>query len=179
MRGPTVARNYAEALFVAGEHAGQTERFAVLLEAVAGAVEADERVRVVLDSPRVPKATKQRVLAAALRNRAPEPFIRFLGAVVRRGRQGLIPGINVAYHALLDEKLQRVHAGVVLARKPDRGLLTEIARRLSAAVRKEVILHAREDPRIMGGVIVRIGDRVMDGSVRHKMLQLRKQMLGA
>ena len=179
MREPTVARNYAEALFEAGERAGETERFAALLEAVAGAIEGDERIRVVLDSPQVPKETKQRLLAEALRKRAPEAFIRFLGAVVRRGRQGLIPGINVAYHELLDEKLRRVHAGVVLARKPDRRLLNEIARRLSAAVRKEVILHVREDPRIVGGVIVRIGDRVMDGSLRHKMLQLRKQMLGA
>jgi F-type H+-transporting ATPase subunit delta len=179
VRDPTVARNYAQALFEAGERSGDTERFADLLEAVSGAIEADERIRVMLDSPQVPKATKQRVLAAALRNRAPEPFIRFLGAVVRRGRQGLIPGINVEYHGLLDQKLQRVHAAVVLVRKPDRRLLNEIARRLSAAVQKEVILHTREDPRILGGVIVRIGDRVMDGSVRHKLLQLRKQMLGA
>ena len=179
MREPTVARNYADALFTAGEHSGDTERFAGLLEAVAGAIEGDERIRVMLDSPRVPKATKQRILATALRPRAPEAFIRFLGAVVRRGRQALIPGINAAYHGLLDEKLHRVHAGVVLARKPDKRLLNEIARRLSAAVRQEVILHPREDPRILGGVIVRIGDRVMDGSVRHKMLQLRKQMLGA
>lgn len=179
MREPTVARNYAEALFTAGERSGDTQRYADLLEAVAGAIEGDERIRIMLDSPRVPKGTKQRLLAAALRTRAPEPFIRFLGAVVRRGRQAVIPGINVAYHGLLDQKLQRVHAGVVLARKPDKRLLTEIARRLSAAVRKEVIVHAREDPRIVGGVIVRIGDRVMDGSVRHKLLQLRKQMLGA
>ena len=179
MREPTVARNYADALFTAGERSGDTERYADLLEAVAGAIEADERIRVVLDSPQVPKATKQRILADALRHRAPEPFIRFLAAVVKRGRQALLPGINVQYHGLLDQKLQRVHAGVVLARMPDKRLLTEIARRLSAAVRKEVIVHAREDPRIVGGVIVRIGDRVMDGSVRHKMLQLRKQMLGA
>ena len=179
MREPTIARNYAEALFTAGERSGDTERYADLLEAVAGAVAADERIRVVLDSPQIPKATKQGLLAAALRKRAPEPFIRFLGAVVKRGRQALIPAINVEYHGLLDHKLNRVHAGVVLARKPDKRLLTEIATRLSAAVRKEVILHAREDPRIVGGVIVRIGDRVMDGSLRHKLLQLRKQMLGA
>ena len=48
-----------------------------------------------------------------------------------------------------------------------------------AAVRKEVLGRAREDPCIVGVVSVRIGDRVMEGSVRHKMLQLRKQMLGA
>ncbi len=179
MREPTIARNYAEALFVAGERSGETARFSDLLEAVAGAIEADDRIRVALDSPRVPKAVKQRVLQQALADRAPEGFIRFLGAVVRRGRQGILEAINQEFHTLLDQKLNRVHAGMVLARKPDKKLLSEITRRLGAAVGKEVVPHVREDPRILGGVIVRIGDRVMDGSVRRKMMQLRKQMLGA
>lgn len=178
MREPTIARNYAEALFAAGERSGQTETFATLLEAVAGAVAGDVHIRVALESPRVPKAVKQRVLQRALESRAPEAFVRFLGAVVRRGRQGILEGINHEFHTLLDVKLNRVHAGVVLARKPDKKLLSEITSGLRAAIGKEVVLHVREDPRILGGVIVRIGDRVMDGSVRRKMMQLRKQMLG-
>ena len=179
MREPTIARNYAQALFEAGERSNETERFAMLMEAVAGAIEADVRIRVAMDSPRVPKALKQRLLHQALVRRAPETFIRFLGAVVKRGRQGIISAINREYHALLDIKLNRVHAGVTLARKPDKGLLDAIQRRLSSAIGKEVIPHVREDPRILGGIVVRIGDRVMDGSVRRKMVQLRKQMLGA
>jgi len=178
VREPTIARNYAQALFDAGERSGDTERFAALLEAVAGAIEADDRIRVALDSPRVPKTLKQRVLHQALQHRAPEAFIRFLGAVVKRGRQGILAVINQEYHGLLDLKLNRVHAGVILARKPDKRLLDSIRRRLSAAIGKEVIPHVREDPRILGGIVVRVGDRVMDGSVRRKMAQLRRQMLG-
>jgi F-type H+-transporting ATPase subunit delta len=178
VREPTIARNYAEALFSAGERIGQTETFSALLEAVAGAIAGDVHIRVALESPRVPKAVKQRVLQRALERRAPEEFIRFLGAVVRRGRQSILEGINREFHALLDVKLNRVHAGVVLARKPDKKLLSEITGGLRAAIGKEVVPHVREDPRILGGVIVRIGDRVMDGSVRRKMMQLRKQMLG-
>ncbi len=179
MREPTIARNYAEALFTAGEKADQTERFAALLDAVAGAIEADQRIKIALDSPRVPKAVKQRVLERALARRAPEEFIRFLGAVIRRGRQGIISAINRQYHDLLDVKLNRVHAGVTVVHQPDQRLLQEIQRRLSAAIGKEVVPHVREDPRILGGIVVRMGDRVMDGSLRRKMLQLRKQMLGA
>jgi F-type H+-transporting ATPase subunit delta len=179
VREPTIARNYAQALFEAGERSGETERFATLIEAVAGAIEGDDRIRVALDSPRVSKAVKQRVLYQALVRRAPETFIRFLGAVVRRGRQGIVGAINHEYHALLDVKMNRVHAGVILARKPEKPLLDEIQRRLSAAIGKEVIPHVREDPKILGGMVVRIGDRLMDGSVRRKMVQLRRQMLGA
>ncbi len=179
MREPTIARNYAQALFEAGERSGDTERFAALLEAVAGAIEADDRIRVALDSPRVPKTLKQQVLHQALSRRAPETFIRFLGAVVKRGRQGIFGAINQEYHGLLDLKLNRVHAGVVLARPPDKRFLDTIQRRLSAAIGKEIIPHVREDPKVLGGIVVRIGDRVMDGSLRRKMAQLRKQMLGA
>src|SRR3989304_4523565 len=113
MREPTIARNYAQALFDAGERSGETERFAALLEAVAGAIEADERIRLALDSPRVPKTLKQRVLHQALSGRAPETFIRFLGAVVKRGRQGVVGALNPEDHAPLGLERNRVHAGGV------------------------------------------------------------------
>lgn len=179
MREPTIARNYAEALFAAGERSGNTLLFGDLMEAVAGVVAADDRVRVVLETPRVPKALKQVLLQKALAGRAPEAFIRFLAAVVKRGRQGLLGAISAQYLALVDLKLNRVHAGVTLARDPDEALVMEIKRRLSDVTGKDVVPHVRADPRILGGVIVRIGDRIMDGSVRRKLAALRRQMLGA
>ncbi|HKI94659.1 MAG TPA: ATP synthase F1 subunit delta [Gemmatimonadales bacterium] len=178
MRPATIAKNYAEALFAAGEQSGDTARFASLIEAVAGAIEADDRIRLVLESPRVPKATKSGLLRRALEGKAPVVFVRFLDAVVRRGRQGLIPDISRQYLALLDVKLNRLHAGVVAARMPDAALQGEIAERLSAVFGKEVIPHFREDPALIGGLVVRVGDRVLDGSVRRKLLRLRTQMLG-
>lgn len=180
MREPTIARNYAEALFAAGERAGGhlTEKFADVLEAVVGAIEADERVRLALESPRVAKAVKHRILERALARRAPEQLIRFLGAVIRRSRQGLIPAISREYLALVDVKFNRVHAGVTVAREPDKKLAAEIQRRLSEITGKEVVPHFRENPRILGGAIVRIGDRIMDGSLRRKLLALRRQMMG-
>lgn len=177
MKAPTVSRNYAEALFEVGERSGDTARFADLIEAVAGVVSADEMIRVVLESPRVPKRKKEELLSQALSGYAPEPFIRFLAAVVRRGRQGLLEGIAEEYLKLVDVKFNRVHASVTLARESDPALQKEIGTRLSAVLGKEVIPHFREDPGILGGVIVRIGDRVMDGSLRRRVLKLRKQML--
>jgi F-type H+-transporting ATPase subunit delta len=50
---------------------------------------------------------------------------------------------------------------------------------LSAAIGKEIVPHVRADPRILGGIIVRVGDRVMDGSLRRKLMLLRRHMLGA
>lgn len=178
MREPTIARNYAEALFSSGDKSGAAERYGRLLEAVSGAIAADDKIRVVLDSPRVSKPQKQDIMARALKGRAPEPFIRFLGAVIRRGRQALFGAITREYLALVDVKLERVHAGVVIAREPDEKLKKDIAARLSRVFGKTVVPHFRTDRAILGGVIVRIGDSVMDGSLRRKLVVLRRQMLG-
>ncbi|MCH7777063.1 MAG: F0F1 ATP synthase subunit delta, partial [Gemmatimonadetes bacterium] len=59
MRDSTIARNYAEALFQLGERTGESELFGDLIEGVGGAIEADETIRVVLESPRVTKDTKR------------------------------------------------------------------------------------------------------------------------
>ncbi len=178
MREPTIARNYAEALFQLGERTVQTEQFANLIEAVAGAIRADPIIRLMLESPRVRKETKQDILAKSLGEYAPDGFIRFLGAVVKRGRQGIIGPISDAYLGLVDEKFNRVHAGVTVAREPDLALQLVIRGRLSDFIGKEVIPHFRTDPSILGGVVVRVGDRIMDGSLRRKFVTLRKQMLG-
>ena len=124
MKTTTIARNYAEALFLAGEAVGGdvVERYGRLLDVVAGAIQADERIAVALDSPRVAKATKSALLARALGGVAAPEFVRFLQAVVRRGRQGLFAEIAHEYQALVDVKLNRVHAGVTLAQEPDPGL---------------------------------------------------------
>lgn len=179
MRESTIARNYAEALFQAGENAGRTEAYADLIEGVAGAMSADETIRNVLESPRVSKPTKRMILERALQDRAPEEFIRFLGAVVKRGRQGIIPVISDEYLLLVDQKFNRVHAGVTLAREPDKRLQKEIKKRLANILGQEVLPHFHINSGIIGGLIVRVGDRLMDGSIRRKLMVLRRHMLGA
>lgn len=178
MRDPAIARNYAEALFAVGEPSGASESYGELLDAFAGVVEAEHQIKVMLESPRVPKGKKLAVLHQALEGRVPPPFLRWVEAVVRRGRQTLVGEINRQYQELINVKLNRVHAAVTLARPADPALQAEIARRLSEALEKEVIPHFHEDPDLLGGVVVRIGDTVIDGSVRQRMQQLRRQMLG-
>ncbi len=178
MREPTIARNYAEALFQVGESQGQTSLFADLMEGLAGAVESEDRIRHILESPRVPKQTKQEILARAFAGYAPDSFVRFLGAVVKRGRQGILGAICREYLGLVDDKFNRVHAGVTLAREPDLELQELVKRRLSEILEKEVIPHYRTDPDILGGLVIRVGDRVMDGSVRRRMAVLRRKLLG-
>ena len=176
MRAETIARNYAEALFALGEKSGQTALYADLLDAVAAAIEAEPTVQGVLMSPRVTKAAKGKILAAALPE-APREFVLFLQAVVKRGRQALFRPMATEYMALLDVKMNRVRAGVTLAQEPNEEMRRAIASGLRQALKQDVIPSYRVDPEILGGLVVRVGDRVYDGSVRRRMLRLRRQLV--
>lgn len=179
MKSTTVARNYAQALLLAAEAHGMAaiEGYGQVLDAVAGAVQADERIAVALESPRVSKTVKAALLERALEEVAPAEFVRFLQAVVRRGRQGLLGEIAQQYHALVDVRLHRAHAGVTLLEEPDARLQNEVIERLSRAIGKEVRAHFRADRGILGGVVVRVGDRIYDGSVRRKLATLRRKLV--
>lgn len=171
-----MARNYAEALFQLGERSGNVQRYADLMDAVAAAVEQTPRVQAVLMSPRVPKAEKARLLGGALRE-TPREFVLFLQALVKRGRQQILRAIATEYLNLLDLKLDRVRAGVTLARTPDENLKRAIQEALTRQLGKQVIPAFTVDPEILGGTIVRVGERVLDGSLRRRMTKLRRQLL--
>ena len=179
MKSVTIARNYAEALFDAADARSTAERYGEFIDAVAGAVQSEPRIAVALDSPRVAKAAKGEILRQALEGLVPDEFVRFLEAVVRRGRQGLLGEIAVEYQGLLDTKLNRVHAGVTLAKDLDEPLEKEIVRRLAHVLGKDVRAHFHTDEAILGGVVVRVGDRVFDGSLRRRLTAMRRRMLAA
>jgi len=86
-------------------------------------------VEAALLSPKVPKAVKSKLLTDAVAG-APGDFIHFLAAVVKRGRQRLLPVMATEFHALNDVRLNRVRAGVILAREPDEPLKNLIKRTL-------------------------------------------------
>jgi F-type H+-transporting ATPase subunit delta len=176
LRTETIARNYAEAVFQLGERSGNIERYAELLDAVAAAVEQSPRVQAVLMSPKIPKADKAKLLSGALQE-VPREFVLFLQALVKRGRQQLLREIATEYMNLLDQKLDRVRAGVTLARDPDEKLKRSIQDSLSRELGKQVLPAFSVDPEILGGAVVRVGERVMDGSLRRRMTKLRRQLV--
>jgi len=116
------------------------------------------------------------VLRKALADRAPSKFVRFIESVVSHRRQMLIPEIAQEYMDLVDRVENRMHANVTVAREADDKTRKLIADRLSKVFDKTVVPHLTVDARILGGAIVRVGDTVMDGSVRRKLQRLRERM---
>jgi len=179
VRDTAVCRNYAETLLAVAVKERQVERYGDLIDTVAAVLRADPALHGVFMSPRVPKQTKQRLIEQALAKVAPRSFVRFLQLVVQRGRQYLLSDIAAEYEELLDRHLNRLHAVVSTARPVDEKLAAAIRDRLSAVFAKEVLPHFRADPVLLGGIVVRVGDRVFDGSLRRKLKLLQRRMLHA
>jgi len=176
MSDESVSRNYAEALLALARKAGATDEWAALIHAIANAVEQDVTLRRFLAAPQVSAAEKNAVLAKGLAGKAPPVFIKFLQKLVTNRRQTLIPQVATEFGNLLDAAEGRVHARVTVARTLNDDDQRAIAAQLSKAFGKTVVPHVTVNPAILGGVVVRIGDTVMDGSVRRRLGVLRSAM---
>ncbi len=178
MRDTSIARNYAEALLALAGKAKDTAGYGALITALGDAISGDRQLQVFLEAPQVSAAQKSAVLGKALADKAPRPFVLFVQKLIANRRQMLIPAVATEYHDLLDAAEGRVHARVTVARPYDAAATESLAKALSAAIGKSVVPHVAVDERIIGGVVVRIGDQVMDGSVRRKLGKLRTALVG-
>jgi ATP synthase, F1 delta subunit len=179
MREPTIARNYAETLLELANRDGDLRAWGDMFDQISSAMQSDRRLKVFLESPRVSAQRKNEIMQAALGAQLPRNFVRFLRALVNHRRQMLIPSIAAEYHDLVDHVEGRVHAAVTVAREPDDADRQLVATQLSRTLGKDVVPHFQVNPLILGGVVVRVGDTVMDGSVRRRLAILRARMLSA
>lgn len=177
MSRAAVARTYADTLLeLAGRDGAETTWLGMMSE-VAGLYETSPPFRAFLDTPRVSAEDKRRVLRATLRDRYPELFIRFLLIVLDKRRQSLLPDIETACRDLLYARTGRLHALVTFATEADSSFRTEVENQLSAVLERDVDADFRVDPRLIGGMVVRVEDKVLDGSVRRRLQLLKRSLL--
>jgi F-type H+-transporting ATPase subunit delta len=177
MNDATIGRNYAETLLILAKKEGKQEEWGTLIESIASAMREDGTLRTFLESPKLAASRKIEILGKALGKRVPPVFLRFLETVIMKRRQMVIPAIASEYRALIDESEDRVHANVTVAREPAEPEKDALVRQLSRLFGKRVVPHISINPAILGGVIVKVGDTVMDGSVRRRLASLRSRML--
>lgn len=176
MRNQTIARNYAEALLSLAQKANDLDGWGAMVGGLADAVQRDARLTNFLAAPQVSAVDKKRVIEKAFMDSVPRPLVRFLQKLIDNRRQMLLPDIATEYANLVDETSGRVHAQVTVARETTGTDRERIAAQLSEALGKTVVPHVIVNPDILGGIIVKVGDRVMDGSVRKRISLLRSRL---
>ena len=178
MRDETVSRNYAEALFELAQRHEGIEAYHGCIDTVAALLEENPSFRKLLETPRVDAAEKKKVVRKAFAS-FPAPFVNFLLVTIDKRRQRLLTDIARSYGELVDEHLNRVHVDVTLARPIDEETKGQVAERLSALLGKTAIPHVRVRPEIIGGIVVRAGDTIYDGSLRRRLDRMRRQLNSA
>ncbi|UCC73415.1 MAG: ATP synthase F1 subunit delta [Gemmatimonadota bacterium] len=177
MQETTVARSYAEALLELALADDAVEVYAEELGQMVHLLETQEDFRLFLDTPRVEPADKKQVLREVFEGKIPDRLLRFLLVVVDKRRQRVLPEICREFTELVNEHLGRLQVDVTTATEPGAALKADIKKRLDSYFGKDVLPRFRTNPRIIGGVVVRVGDRVMDGSIRHRLQTLRRSLL--
>jgi F-type H+-transporting ATPase subunit delta len=181
MRDTTIAGTYADVLLALAQRAGDPPGWGKMFGDVATAAEHDALLQRFLDSPQIADSSKIAILHRALANVMPAPLVKFFEILVKHRRQTLLPAIAQVYNERLDELAGRVHADVTVARPLGDAQRSALAAQLTHSIGggRSVVPVVRVHPPILGGVIVRIGDRVADGSVRTRLGRLRHLLASA
>jgi F-type H+-transporting ATPase subunit delta len=168
-----LARRYALALFEAGIDHGQEERLHQDL------VESTRLLRdkvAIFRHPLMGAVLQKALLRNLVGAKISERTFRFLEILIEKKRFSLLPLITTDYEAMLD-----AHRGIARAQVSSAGKMAEpeqahLRRDLKNSFGKEIILDVKESPELLGGMVVRMGDWVLDGSLQGKLRRLAAQL---
>ena len=170
----SVARQYAEAAFQLAVQENKVEGWLEELR-VAANVLGEDRVRRGLDSPSLSQSEKMRIVRTSLKGLNPL-VLNLISLLLERHRLGLLPVVVAEFDRLLDERRGIVTAEVTTAVPLDSQRTALVAQRLSSLLGKQVRLQTVVDQSIIGGLIVRVGDKLINGSIAGRLASLRQEL---
>ena len=167
-------KRYAQAIFELALREDQLEPWSSELE-MAGGVLQDEEFSAFLKHADVPVEQKIKSIDAVLASL--HPLVRkMVSVLVSRSLVDLVPDIREAYVELLDQHAGRQRVNVTSAVDLDQPEVDGIAEFVSGLIQKEVVISTQVDESILGGVVIQIGDQLLDGSTRSRLEGLRSSL---
>lgn len=175
-----VARRYARALFELASEEKQVEPVSTALTGLADNVEGSNELRSILESPRYTPEVKKAVLGGvAQRLAAPGVVQNLIAMLIDRNRLGQLRGIADEFEQMAERAAGRLRAEIISATPLPESYYDQLQKTLSEATGRQVTLHRRQDPSLIGGVVAKVGDTVFDGSIKNRLTDLRHQLLVA
>ena len=171
----TTARRYAEAAFEIAERDDSMESWTAALEVAEERLTGEKAMRL-LSNPSLPAATRMEVLERILGDEVSGAPRNLLALMVRRGRFEQLPAVIREFGRLYRHREGIEEATVTSATELDAAELEALRARLETLTGARIELEQALDPTILGGVVVRVGDQLIDGSVRGRLERLRTDL---
>ncbi|MEW6661872.1 MAG: F0F1 ATP synthase subunit delta [Bacillota bacterium] len=176
MSDVTIARRYARALFELalerGQMAAVDEDLAALIKLIQENQDLKRFLADQLIGPERKKELVQTVLAGALS----KTTLHFIMLVIDKRRERLLEVMYREFRSCINQSANILEGEVGSAVPLDREDLAQLEEKLSAAIKKKVLLTNRVEPALIGGLVVKLGDRVYDGSLRYRLTALKQKL---
>ncbi len=177
MKNLAVSRRYAKALILIGQEDSQAELYNEELESIVQLFDTQEAFEKALTNPLYNKNDRKKVLEAVLTSTDLSVIMKsFMTLLFDKGRIGFIREIASYYKDMADELKGVVKAGIVSATELSADAVEKIKAALSKKTGKNIVLKVEQDPSLIGGVVTKIGDLVLDGSVRTQLINMRETL---
>jgi F-type H+-transporting ATPase subunit delta len=176
---PGTARRYARALLDVATEKGQAEALRAELAAMVGVIAGHDALKGLLANPAVSAERKRKLVGAvAAQAGSSELLTRLVTIMGERDRLELLPLVASAYTKMWNAQQGVVAAEAVSATPLDEAQLRAVGKALQAATGQKIDLQARVDPRLLGGMLVKMEGRTYDGSVKARLTALRRTLSG-
>lgn len=172
-----VAKRYAQALFELGTEASNVAGLTEDVKKVAAAYETSAELRSVVDNPLVSEPQRLGVMKELADRLGLSPTAKnAIGLITARRRIAALPLIAKELARMSDERSGIVRATVTSAAPLSETYFQKLQREIERLTGKKVLFERKQDPSLIAGVVVRIGDRVIDGSAKARLEQVRQQL---
>jgi len=168
------AMRHAQAVYRIAEEENKLDKWRQDLAAIVSLIE-DAYIKAFLQNPKVSLKDKRRILADGLGGMNPL-VLNLVYLLISKGRLELLPDISDEYRLLIDRKKGIEQAEVITAVPLSEQEEKNLAQHLSILTDKKVVLKTRVEPEIISGMIIRVGDKMIDGSTRSKLAVLKKEL---
>ena len=171
-----IANRYAEALFQLSEEENITKEIYNELHDVVEVIKNNKELDNVLKSPLVAKNEKTQLIEALFNNKINNDLKNFLKILVEKGRISSLKSIELTFKELLNDKHNIIEGTVISAIALTEKQVKELEEKLSKKYNKNVTLENEVDQSILGGVLVRLGNTQIDGSVKTRLNNIKDQL---
>jgi F-type H+-transporting ATPase subunit delta len=168
---------YARALLELAQQKNQAEPIGQELAQVREIIEQNRTFGLFLADPGISEVEHGETIKRIFGGQLNPLLMSFLGVLNQKGRLKSIVQISEAYDDLLDELLGKIEVDVTVAHRLTDAQFEEVRRKVSQALKKDAVVHQYVDDKIIGGLVIRVQDQLIDGSVKAQLDAMRRQLL--